>query len=226
LVTQIKGILAKPEDERPSLITGLFYGVPGSGKSMLANYLGQQLNVPVLKKTYADLQSMYVGEGEKNLKEAFQEAEAKQAILLIDEIDSMAGNRQNADKNYQKTFTNQLLTELDSFKGIFLATSNFMDGLDSAILRRLFLKIKFDFLTEEQQQTAFELYFPKLKRSKLGQFPYLTPGDFRAVREAAQFDVEKLNVKRVRELLQNEIDLKKLTLSEVLKAEKTVGYHI
>ena len=226
LVAQIKGILAKPEDERPSLITGLFYGVPGSGKSMLANYLGQQLNVPVLKKTYADLQSMYVGEGEKNLKEAFQEAEAKQAILLIDEIDSMAGNRQNADKNYQKTFTNQLLTELDSFKGIFLATSNFMDGLDSAILRRLFLKIKFDFLTEEQQQTAFELYFPKLKRSKLGQMPYLTPGDFRAVREAAQFDVEKLNIKRVRELLQNEIDLKKLTLHEVCKAEKTVGYHI
>jgi len=226
LVDQIKAILAKPEDERPALITGLFYGVPGSGKSMLANYLGQQLGVPVLKKTYADLQSMYVGEGEKNLKEAFQEAEAKQAILLIDEIDSIAGNRQNADKNYQKTFTNQLLTELDNFKGIFLATSNFMDGLDSAILRRLFLKIKFDFLTEEQQQTAFELYFPKLKRSKLGPMPYLTPGDFRAVREAAQFDIEKLNIKRVRELLQNEIDLKKLTLHEVCKAEKTVGYHI
>jgi hypothetical protein len=225
-VDQIKAILAKPEDERPQLITGLFYGVPGSGKSMLANYLGQQLGVPVLKKTYADLQSMYVGEGEKNLKEAFIEAEAKQAILLIDEIDSIAGNRQSADKNYQKTFTNQLLTELDNFKGIFLCTSNFMDGLDSAILRRLFLKIKFDFLTEEQQQTAFELYFPKLKRSKLGQMPYLTPGDFRAVREAAQFDVEKLNIKRVRELLQKEIDLKKLTLHEVCKAEKTVGYHL
>lgn len=226
LVDQIKAILAKPEDERPDLITGLFHGVPGSGKSMLANYIGQQLGIPVIKKTYADLQSMYVGEGEKNLKEAFIEAESKQAILLIDEIDSMAGNRQNADKNYQKTFTNQLLTELDNFKGIFLCTSNFMDGLDSAVLRRLFLKIKFDFLTEEQQQTAFELYFPKLKRSKLGQFPYLTPGDFRAVREAAQFDTEKLNVKRVRTLLQNEIDLKKLTLKEVFKAEKTVGYHL
>ncbi|MDB4408479.1 ATP-binding protein [Akkermansiaceae bacterium] len=226
LVSQIKAILAKPEDERPQLITGFFYGVPGSGKSMLANYIGQQLGVPVLKKTYADLQSMYVGEGEKNLKDAFIEAEAKQAILLIDEIDSIAGNRQNADKNYQKTFTNQLLTELDNFNGIFLCTSNFMDDLDSAILRRLFLKIKFDFLTEEQQQTAFELYFPKLKRSKLGQMPYLTPGDFRAVREAAQFDVEKLNIKRVRELLQKEIDLKKLTLREVFKAEKTVGYHI
>ena len=169
---------------------------------------------------------MYVGEGEKQLSEAFAEAEMEGAILLIDELDSIAGNRQNADKNYQKTFVNQLLTELDNFKGIFIATSNFMDGLDPAVLRRLFLKVKFDFLTDDQIETAFKLYFPKLKRSKLGHMPYLTPGDFRAVKEASQFDVEKITVKRVRELLQHEIDLKKLTLRETIAAEKTVGYHL
>jgi len=226
LVEQIKGVLSKPEDERPSLVTGLFYGVPGSGKSMLADYIGDQLGRPVLKKTYAELQSMYVGEGEKQLSEAFAEAEAEGAILLIDELDSIAGNRKNADKNYQKTFVNQLLTELDEFKGIFLATSNFMDGLDPAVLRRLFLKVKFEFLEEDQIETAFQLYFPKLKRSKLGFIPYLTPGDFRAVKEAAQFDVAKLTVKRVRELLNSEIELKKLTLGEVITEEKTVGYHL
>jgi len=226
LVAQVKAILDKPEDERPQLITGLFYGVPGSGKSLLANYLGAQLNRPVLKKTYADLQSMYVGEGEKNLQEAFAEAEATGSILLIDEIDSIAGNRQNAEKNYQKTFTNQLLTELDNFKGIFICTSNFMDGLDSAILRRLFLKIKFDFLDEMQVETAFKLYFPKMKRSKLGFMKYLTPGDFKAVREAIQFDTKKPTIGRVRELLEQEIVLKKKTLGEVIGMEKTVGYHL
>jgi AAA+ superfamily predicted ATPase len=226
LVEQIKGVLSKPEDERPELVTGLFYGVPGSGKSMLANFVGSELGRPVIKKTYAELQSMYVGEGEKNLSEAFAEAEMEGAILLIDELDSIAGNRKDADKNYQKTFVNQLLTELDSFKGIFLATSNFMDGLDPAVLRRLFLKVKFDFLDEEQLETAFKLYFPKLKRSKLGFLPYLTPGDFKAVKEAAQFDVQKLTIKRVRELLEQEIEIKKLTLQEALTAEKTVGYHI
>lgn len=226
LVAQIKGVLSKPEDERPDLVTGLFYGVPGSGKSMLANYIGSELGRPVIKKTYAELQSMYVGEGEKQLSEAFAEAEMEGAILLIDELDSIAGNRKDADKNYQKTFVNQLLTELDNFKGIFLATSNFMDGLDPAVLRRLFLKVKFDFLDDEQLETAFKLYFPKLKRSKLGHMPYLTPGDFRAVKEAAQFDMQKLTVKRVRELLNHEIDVKKLTLREALVAEKTVGYHL
>jgi len=226
LVEQIKSVLAKPEDERPALVTGLFYGVPGSGKSMLANYVGDQLGRPVIKKTYAELQSMYVGEGEKQLAEAFAEAEAEGAILLIDELDSIAGNRKNADKNYQKTFVNQLLTELDDFKGIFLATSNFMDGLDPAVLRRLFLKVKFDFLDEDQIETAFQLYFPKLKRSKLGFMPYLTPGDFRAVKEAAQFDAKRITVKRVRELLNGEIELKKLTLGEAIKGEKKVGYHL
>jgi len=226
LVGQLKAVLKKPEEDRPELITGLFYGIPGSGKSLLANYIGEQLNMPVIKKTYAELQSMYVGEGEKQLTEAFAEAEAEGAILLIDEIDSVAGNRQNADKNYQKTFTNQLLTELDDFKGIFLATSNNMEGLDSAVLRRLFLKVKFDFLDEDQVEKAFKLYFPKLKRSKLGFIKYLTPGDFKAVREACRFDEKKTTVVRVRELLNKEVELKKITLRETIAAEKTVGYHL
>lgn len=224
LVAQIKGILEKPEDERPELISALFYGVPGSGKSQLANYIGKELGLPVMKKTYAELQSMYVGEGEKQLKEAFAEAQSQKAILLIDELDSVAGNRKNADKNYQKTFVNQLLTELDDFKGIFIATCNFEDSLDPAVLRRLFLKLKFDFMTLEQNQKCFELYFPKMKRSKLGEMLYLTPGDFKAVKEASNFEVGKLTIKRVRELLNNEVALKKKTLGEVIKAETKAGY--
>jgi hypothetical protein len=226
LVSQIKTVLAKPEKERPSTITALFYGVPGSGKSLLANYLGDQLKTPVIKRTYAELQSMYVGEGEKNLREAFAEAESEGAILLIDELDSIAGNRKDADKNYQKTFVNQLLTELDEFKGIFIATSNFLDSLDPAVLRRLFLKIKFDFLTEDQVEICFKQYFPDLKRSKLGYMKYLTPGDFKAVREATLFEESKVTVKRVRELLNQEVTLKKSTLGEVISSEKTVGYHL
>ena len=226
LVDQIQGVLSKPKDERPSLISALFYGVPGSGKSQLANYVGAKLGVPVIKKTYAELQSMYVAEGEKQLAQAFAEAQSANAILLIDELDSVAGNRSKADKNYQKTFVNQLLTELDNFKGIFIATCNFLDSLDPAVLRRLFLKIKFDFLDEDQIETCFKLYFPKLKRSKLGYMQYLTPGDFKAVQEACLFEIEKPNVKRVRELLTQEVSLKKKTLGEVIKAETKAGYEI
>lgn len=226
LVKQIQGVMSKPVSERPALVSCLFYGVPGSGKSQLANYIGQELNRKVLKKTYAELQSMYVGEGEKQLADAFAEARSENAILLIDELDSVAGSRDKAEKNYQKTFVNQLLTELDDFKGIFMATSNHMNGLDPAVLRRLFLKLKFDFLNEEQVQRCFELYFPKLaKRGKIGPMSYLTPGDFKAVREASLFDVKKVTVPRVRELLTQEVSLKKKTLSEVITSEKVTGYN-
>ena len=222
LVDQVKGVMAK--EDKPNLISILFYGIPGSGKSQLANYIGKAVGKKVIKKTYADLQSMYVSEGEKQLQEAFQEAEMEDAILLIDELDSIAENRSQADRNYQKTFVNQLLTELDSFKGIFIATSNSMESLDPAVLRRLFLKLKFDFLNEEQAQKCFELYFPKLKRHKLGYIPYLTPGDFYAVSEAARYEKKRVTLKRVRELLQHEVDIKKKTLHEVIASERKVGY--
>jgi len=226
LVKQITTALGKPASERPPLISCLFHGVPGSGKSQFANYLGEQLGLRVLKKTYADIQSMYVGEGEKNLSQAFAEATQEGAILLIDELDSIAGNRQNADKNYQKTMVNQLLTELDSFKGIFIATSNFQESLDPAVLRRLFLKLEFKFMNETQVQDCFELYFPKLKKSKIGFIDYLTPGDFHAIREASMFDVKKPTVKRIRELLNAEVSLKKKTLGAVMKAERKTGYEL
>ena len=226
LVKQIKGVLAKPPEERPDLISMLFYGIPGSGKSRLASYLGHAIGKPVIKKTYAELQSMYVSEGEKQLSEAFQEAEMEDAILLIDEIDSIAVSRQKADRNYQKTFVNQLLTELDDFKGIFIATSNSMDSLDAAVLRRLFLKVEFNFLNEDQLQKCFELYFPKLKRYKLGYIPYLTPGDFYAVSEASRYEPGKVSLARVRELLNREVKLKKSTLAEVIKAERKSGYDL
>ena len=184
----------------------------------------KELNLPVLKKTYAELQSMYVAEGEKQLSQAFKEAEAQGAILLIDELDSIAGNRSKADKNYQKTFVNQLLNELDNYQGIFIATCNFEDSLDPAVLRRLFLKIKFDFMTEDQTEECFKLYFPKFKRSKLGKIDYLTPGDFHTVREASRYETGKLTIKRIREMLEEEVTLKKKTLNEVIRSESKAGY--
>jgi len=226
LVERIVALSEKPEGERPKTVTGLFYGVPGTGKSKLVEYIGGQLGLPVLKKTYGELQSKYVGEGEKNLHKAFEEAKETGSILLIDEIDSMAGSRHKADRTHQKTFTNQLLTELDEFEGYFFATSNFMEGLDPAVLRRLFLKTEFKFLNPEQVESCFQLYFPKFKKSKLGIYDYITPGDLKVVQQAALFEPKVPNIKRIREMVQKEIDLKRSTMPEVMKSEMSNNFQL
>lgn len=224
LVDRMKAIMDKPFADRPKTITGLFYGVPGTGKSALANHIGRELGMKVIKKTYGELQSKYVGEGEKNLHDAFDEAKEENAILLIDEIDSIAGSRHTADRQHQKTFTNQLLTELDEFNGIFFCTSNFMEGLDPAILRRLFLKTEFKFMNEEQTEKCFQMYFPQFKKSKLGLYDFMTPGDLKVVQQAALFEPKKPTLKRIREMVQAEINLKRRTMPEVLKEEMSKSF--
>ena len=224
LVERMKAIMSKPVADRPKTVTGLFYGVPGTGKSALANHIGKELGMKVIKKTYGELQSKYIGEGEKNLHKAFEEAKEEKAILLIDEIDSMAGSRHTADRQHQKTFTNQLLTELDDFNGIFFCTSNFMEGLDPAILRRLFLKTEFKFMNEEQTEKCFQMYFPQFKKSKLGLYDFMTPGDLKVVQQAALFEPKKPTIKRIREMVTAEIELKRRTMPEVLKAEMNKSF--
>jgi hypothetical protein len=233
LVKQIADVMSRPLNERPDLVSCLFYGPPGCGKSLLAKYIGERLNLKVVKKTYADLQSMYVGEGEKELQAAFEDASNSGSILLIDEIDSIAGSRATADRNYEKTFVNQLLNELDEYKGIFIATSNHINSMDPAIMRRLYLKLKFDFLSEEQIQECFKMYFPRMKKQKLWlerdrdatYFKYLTPGDFKAIREALVFE-ESVTISKVRELLKQEVDLKKKTMQDIIQMERPTGYEL
>jgi transitional endoplasmic reticulum ATPase len=67
----------------------LFHGHPGTGKTALAKYLGEKLDKEVLIKSYSDLQSKWLGQGEKNIRDAFLDATEQEAILIIDEADSM-----------------------------------------------------------------------------------------------------------------------------------------
>ncbi|TET92882.1 MAG: AAA family ATPase [Desulfobacteraceae bacterium] len=84
----------------------LFYGPPGTGKSELARYIGGQIDREIICKRISDLQSKYVGDGEKNIKRAFQEAESEESILIIDEADSLLFNRERAERSWEISFTN------------------------------------------------------------------------------------------------------------------------
>lgn len=178
-----------------------FYGVPGSGKTQLAQYIADQLNKPLHAQRVSDLSSMWVGEAEKNIAKAFEQAQAEGAVLLLDECDSFLKDRAGAERNWQQTQTNEFLQQMERFSGIFIATTNFYDLLDPAILRRFQFKLNFQALTLEQRITVFSFYFPyfavdNYSRSQLMLMEGLVPADFALVAEQSewlgQLEVEKV----------------------------------
>ena len=171
------------------------YGPPGTGKTAYGHWLAKQLNKPLLLKRASDLLGPYVGENEQNIAKAFKQAEEQDAVLLIDEVDSFLSDRRGAQRSWEVSMVNEMLTQMESFSGIFIASTNLMDGLDQAALRRFDLKAKFDFLSTEQVWKLFvrhckQLDLPHRKKTlpqQLAALEYLTPGDFAAVARMSRF---------------------------------------
>ena len=195
----------------------LFYGPSGTGKSELARYIADQLDRKIICKRISDLQSMYVGEGEKNIKRAFQEAEAEEAVLVIDEADSLLFSRDKARHSWEISFTNEFLTQMEKFRGILVCTTNRLDDLDSASLRRFNHKIGFDYLTAEGNLLFYDLFlksltFDKLdsiSREDLKRIEKLAPGDFKLVRDRYSFHPHSdINHAMLIDALKNESKLK------------------
>ena len=171
------------------------YGPPGTGKTAYARWLAQHLDMPLIVKRASDLMSMWLGESEKNMARAFRQAEQEGALLLIDEVDSFLQDRRNAQRSWEVTQVNEMLTQMEAFSGIFIASTNLMEGLDQAALRRFDLKVKFDFLKPVQaagmlRRHCETLGIPEpaaaedLVRKRLRS---LTPGDFAAVMRQHRF---------------------------------------
>jgi SpoVK/Ycf46/Vps4 family AAA+-type ATPase len=138
---------------------------------------------------------MYVGEGEKNIKRAFQEAESEEAVLIIDEADSLLFCRDRAQHSWEISFTNEFLTQMVKFTGILICTTNRLSDLDSASLRRFNHKIGFDYLTAEGNLLFYDLFLELLSLDKLDpltceelkRIKNLAPGDFKVVRDRYSF---------------------------------------
>ena len=171
------------------------YGPPGTGKTAFGRWLAERLEKPLCVKRASDLLSMFVGGTEHNIAEAFQEAGQDGALLLIDEVDSFLQDRRSAQRSWEITEVNEMLTQMESFPGVFIASTNMMDGLDQAALRRFDLKVKFDFLRPEQAWLLLERHCttlglpapgPELKMQLAG-LSVLTPGDFAAVARQNRF---------------------------------------
>ena len=173
----------------------------------------------ILKKA-SDLQSMYVGQCEKNIAAAFEEAKDENAVLIFDEVDSFLQDRTMARASWEISQVNEMLVQMENFDGIFIATTNLMDNLDKASLRRFDLKLEFDYLKSIQAWEIFLSYCKELKirkpaisfKTAVERLRYLTPGDFAAIVRQNRFRPIK-NVKDFIQRLDDEIKVKNVESS-------------
>ncbi|MBU1215709.1 MAG: AAA family ATPase [Gammaproteobacteria bacterium] len=161
------------------------YGAPGTGKSAFGRYLADKLDRPLMVRRASDILSPYIGVAEKNMAKMFRNASEENAVLLLDEADTFLRDRNGAVRSWEVSEVNEMLTQMESFTGIFIASTNLMDSLDSAALRRFDMKVKFDYLKTAQAWQLFIDAAAKLNfepsdidRAALDKLCILTPGDF------------------------------------------------
>ena len=190
------------------------YGVPGTGKSAYAKFIAKSLKKPIIIKKGSDLLSMWVGGTEQNIAEAFKEAKDKKAVLVFDEVDSFLQDRSTATVSWEITQVNEMLVQMESFDGIFIATTNLIDNLDKASLRRFDLKLEFGYLLPNQALNLFKkecvllkVKFDENAAKKVSNLGLLAPGDFASVRRQAKFRPIK-NADDFCQRLEQEVTLK------------------
>jgi len=164
------------------------YGEPGTGKSEFARYLAERMGLKVIHKRASDIKDCWVGSTERNIASAFREARDAKAMLVFDEADSFLRDRRHATHNWEVAHVNEMLTWMESHKYPFVCTTNLMDDIDEASLRRFTFKVCCGYLKQAQVAAAFKHFFGvEAESSALNTLTHLTPGDFAVVRSKRDF---------------------------------------
>ena len=180
-------------DKKDSLVPAmamLFHGDPGTGKSLAARYLAELVDREVVTRRASDLLGKYVGESEQNIAAAFREAAASGSVLILDEIDTFLQPRSRAHRNWEASLVNEMLVQLENHQGLVIATTNRIDGLDPAAMRRFVVKTEFRCLAGAQVVAAYEAILGSCGRGalqknhlvRLGWINNLTAADLANVR--------------------------------------------
>ena len=172
------------QDAKPFSIC--LQGPPGTGKSAYARYLAERMGMEVLHKRTSDLLSMWVGASEQNIAEAFREARDTRSFLIFDEADSLLADRRRAHRSWEVTQVNEMLTQMEMHPLPFACTTNFVEKLDDATLRRFLFKVTLRYSSPEQAAGLFRAYFDMEAPEVLSNLKAFTPGDFPVVRRKAE----------------------------------------
>lgn len=144
-------------------ISALFSGASGTGKTMTAEVLANELKLDLYRIDLSAMVSKYIGETEKNLRRVFDAAEEGGAILLFDEADALFGKRsevKDSHDRYANIEISYLLQRVEAYRGLAILTSNLKNALDSAFLRRIRFIVHFPFPDTSQRVEIWRRIFP------------------------------------------------------------------
>jgi AAA+ superfamily predicted ATPase len=149
---------------RGSGVTALFFGASGTGKTMAAEVLANELHLDLFRIDLSTVVSKYVGETEKNLRRVFDAAEDGGAILFFDEADALFGKRTEVHDSHDRLANieiDYILMRMERYHGsLAILATNMKNSIDSAFLRRIRFTVNFPFPDEKSREQIWRRVFP------------------------------------------------------------------
>ena len=161
------------------------YGPPGTGKTAFVRYIAERMGMDVLPKRSSDLLDPFVGGTEQQIAAAFVEALETRSFLVFDEVDSLLMDRQYAERSWEASMVNELLSQMERHPLPFACTTNRQEALDPAAARRFLFRVAFYFLDRPRIGRAFKFFFGCAPPPQALALDKLTPADFANVCEQA-----------------------------------------
>lgn len=214
----------KKKSSRGLGISVLFAGASGTGKTLAAEVLANELRLDVYRIDLSSVVSKYIGETEKNLRRIFDAAEGCGAILLFDEADALFGKRsevKDSHDRYANMEVSYLLQRIESYRGLAILTTNLKDAIDQAFVRRIRFIVQFPFPDASQRAAIWQTVFPTQTPTQGLDFQKLAKlnvagGNIRNIAMNAAFlAADSGEAVQMKHILQ-------ATKSEYLKLEKTL----
>lgn len=141
----------------------LFYGAPGTGKTMAAQVMANELEMPLYRVDLSMLTSKYIGETQKNIGKIFNEADQADCILLFDEADAMFARRSDvsdAQDRYSNGETAYLLQRMEQYTGVSILATNLLQNFDEAFRRRITYMVHFPLPDANLREKIWETIIP------------------------------------------------------------------
>jgi SpoVK/Ycf46/Vps4 family AAA+-type ATPase len=182
-------------------ISALFAGESGTGKTMAAEVIANDLRLNLYRIDLSAVVSKFIGETEKNLRRLFDAAEDGGAILFFDEADAMFGKRsevKDSHDRYANIEVNYLLQRMEAYRGLAILATNMKSALDTAFMRRLRFIVNFPFPGPEERKAIWEKAFPartpkdQLNYERLARF-HINGGNIHSIALNAAFIAARAN---------------------------------